>query len=150
MTKFKTVFRVNLRCAITALLMAVSIAPAAYAMPLGPDPGGGQTAREPGASPTQDLRSPDTRDAVRQALAHQARDLRSPDARDAARGTEISPVNRPSVPPLPSVETPSSGFQWDDAGIGAAVMLALLSVGTGTVLLVGRHRRRRGHPLATS
>jgi hypothetical protein len=145
-------FRVKMRSvAITALLVAASIAtPTAYAMPVAPDSGGGQTTGAPGVSSTQDLRSPYARDAARQALAQQVRDFRSPDARDAARGTEISRVEGPSAPRVPSVEAPSGGFQWGDAGIGAAVMLALLSLGAGAALLVGRHRRRRGHPLATS
>lgn len=39
---------------------------------------------------------------------------------------------------------PSShdGFQWDDAGIGAAVVLTLVGVGAGATLVI----RRRTHP----
>jgi hypothetical protein len=36
--------------------------------------------------------------------------------------------------------TSSGGFQWDDAGIGAAAMLALLGAG-GSVTLAARRRR---------
>lgn len=39
---------------------------------------------------------------------------------------------------------PSSGFDWGDAGIGAAGALALLGLGAGTVALVRRDRRE--HP----
>jgi hypothetical protein len=38
----------------------------------------------------------------------------------------------------------SQGFQWDDAGIGAAGALMLVSVGSGTMLV---RRRRTHHPL---
>jgi hypothetical protein len=38
----------------------------------------------------------------------------------------------------------SQGFQWDDAGIGAAGVLALVSVGTGAMIA---RRRRTHHPL---
>jgi hypothetical protein len=38
------------------------------------------------------------------------------------------------------------GFQWDDAGIGAAGILALLSV--GSVVIIAR-RRRTHHPLTS-
>jgi hypothetical protein len=65
----------------------------------------------------------------------------SPDAFDATS-------DRPPVQvPLPTVQvrdTPSSGFDWGDAGIGAAGMLALLSIAAGSTLLVSGLRRRRG------
>jgi hypothetical protein len=43
-----------------------------------------------------------------------------------------------------TVEVPSGGFDWGDAGIGAAGMLALFSIGAGSTLLVTNRRRRRG------
>ena len=107
---------------------------------------------------TQDLRSPDTRDAAAAAAAEHYQDLRSPDARDAARPSETrqysdlrSPdardAGRPPVQvPTPLVEireVPGNGFDWGDAGIGAAGLLALLSIAGGvTLLAVGRRRRR--------
>jgi hypothetical protein len=42
-----------------------------------------------------------------------------------------------------TVEVRSSGFDWEDAGLGAAGMLSLLGLGTGAVVF---GRRRRGHP----
>jgi hypothetical protein len=42
-----------------------------------------------------------------------------------------------------AAETPASGFQWGDAAIGAAAMLALLCLGTGVVLIGQRSRIRR-------
>jgi hypothetical protein len=90
----------------------------------------------------QDLRSPDARDAAIQAAKptpQVAQDLRSPDARDAGR---ISP---PVQQPVVEIrEVPSNGFDWGDAGIGAAGILAMLSIAAGFTLLVGSRRRRRG------
>jgi hypothetical protein len=116
------------------------------------------------ANPYQDLRSPDARDAAREAVGVSGpyQDLRSPDARDAAR--EAAPVSGPSQdlrspdardaardltrvvvsPPVVEVrEAPSGGFDWGDAGIGAAGMLGLFSIAAGSALLV-TNRRRRG------
>ena len=86
----------------------------------------------------QDLRSPDSRDAgavppsppTRRAF----RDLVSPDARDSAR--EFVTLPAPSPSPVEA-----RGFQWDDAGIGAGVVAALLAAGLAVLTL----RRRHGH-----
>jgi hypothetical protein len=43
-----------------------------------------------------------------------------------------------------TLEAPSGGFDWGDAGIGAAGMLALFSIGAGSTLLLTNRRRRRG------
>jgi hypothetical protein len=111
------------------------------------------------AAQGQDLRSPDTRDAAAAAQAQSYQDLRSPDARDAGRTPDIrvtqdlrSPdardAGRPPVEvPTPVVEireVPGSGFDWGDAGIGAAGMLALFSLAAGLALMVVGRRRRRG------
>jgi hypothetical protein len=85
----------------------------------------------------QDLRSPDTRDAAAAAQEQSYQDLRSPDARDAGR----TPVQVPT-PVVEIREVPGSGFDWGDAGIGAAGMLALFSIAAGVALTVGARRRR--------
>jgi hypothetical protein len=89
----------------------------------------------------QDLRSPDARDAAVQAAEtpQVAQDLRSPDARDA--GPASPPVQQPVVEIR---EVPSNGFDWGDAGIGAAGILAMFSIAAGFTLLVGSRRRRDG------
>ena len=105
----------------------------------------------------QDLRSPDARDAGRPAETRQYSDLRSPDARDAAQAGQVtqdlrSPdardAGRPPVEvPTPVVEireVPGNGFDWGDAGIGAAGLLALLSITGGVTLMALGRRRRRG------
>ena len=108
---------------------------------------------------TQDLRSPDARDAKTEPVTQVAQDLRSPDARDAAQAAKIevaqdlrSPdardAGRPEAPTPDTVveirEVPSSGFDWGDAGIGAAGILALLSIAGGLTLMVTTRRRRDG------
>ena len=97
-----------------------------------------------GAVASQDLRSPDARDAASAALRDAStysapRDLRSPDARDAARG-----VTRVTFAPAP-VQTSASDsgwFDWTSAALGAGV-LALLLIGAAGVTNGRRHLR--GH-----
>jgi hypothetical protein len=96
----------------------------------------------------QDLRSPDAKDASegRGLYADAAsgpyvleRGYGSPDAVDAAR--DLPPVQIPA--PVVATGEPSGGFDWGDAGIGAAGMLALFSIAAGSALmLTGRKRRR--------
>ncbi|HZN88868.1 MAG TPA: hypothetical protein VFB44_07825 [Thermoleophilaceae bacterium] len=43
---------------------------------------------------------------------------------------------------MTQVPEASPGFDWGDAGIGAAGMLALFSMAAGSALLVTGHRRR--------
>jgi len=107
----------------------------------------------------QDLRSPDARDAKTEPVTQVAQDLRSPDARDAAQAAKIevaqdlrSPDARDAgLPEAPTPDTvveireaPGSGFDWGDAGIGAAGILAMLSIAGGLALTVTSRRRRRG------
>jgi hypothetical protein len=84
----------------------------------------------------QDLRSPDARDAARQAVRpHQ--DLRSPDARDAA--TRVTPV-------VVRVAGPDSGLEWDSAAIGALAGAGLLISIAGGGVLIARRRPRAARP----
>ena len=46
--------------------------------------------------------------------------------------------------PVVEVRGPSGGFDWGDAGIGAAGMVALFSIAAGSALLRMERRRRRG------
>ena len=91
---------------------------------------------EPVTQVAQDLRSPDARDAAQAAKVEVAQDLRSPDARDAGR----SPVEVPT-PVVEIREVPSSGFDWGDAGIGAAGGIAVLAMLAG-LAQAATHRRR--------
>ena len=84
----------------------------------------------------QDLRSPDARDAAQAAKVEVAQDLRSPDARDAGLPEQAPPNTVVAIR-----EVPSSGFDWGDAGIGAAGILALLSIAGGLTLMATSRRR---------
>ena len=134
----------------TAAVMAVCAAPAS-------------------ATTYDDLRSPDAKDAAREAgaVTQTSQDLRSPDAKDAAasrglyeseRGPYVldrgygSPdavdVARDLPPvqiqaPVVAVTDSPSGFDWGDAGIGAAGMLGLFSIAAGLALMLTARRRRR-------
>jgi hypothetical protein len=113
----------------------------------------------------QDLRSPDARDAARDvppaSLGDQARTQSQPGPyTDSERKLVESPevqgmVARASreireTPPVVEVRgAPSGGFDWGDAGIGAAGMLALFSIAAGSALLLVGRKRRRGVHVAT-
>ena len=80
---------------------------------------------------SSDLRSPDTRDAglaAHTVTPAAAADLRSPDTRDAAR---IAHTTGSTV----VVEAGSQGFDWTDAGIGAAGGFAIALIVGGMLLL---------------
>lgn len=100
---------------------------------------------------TIDKVSPDARDAGRPAVI----DRVSPDARDAGR--PAPPVDRVSPDardngrrePAPVViEGPpvvaDDGFDWTDAGLGAAALVVLTSVGFGAAITVRTRRRPAG------
>jgi hypothetical protein len=93
----------------------------------------------------RDYGSPDALDAARQPAERGTyvlnRDYGSPDAADAARN--LPPVQTAVLEPR---DVSSGGFDWGDAGIGAAGMLALFSIAGGAALLLTG--RRRGHGIA--
>jgi hypothetical protein len=62
----------------------------------------------------------------------------SPDDRSVFRGTETPNV----VPVNVTVSSPSDGFQWADASLGAVSTLALVLL-MGAATLMVRHQRRR-------
>ena len=125
----------------------------------------------PSTSQGQDLRSPDAVDAAQHRGLYAQdrgpyvlnRDYGSPDALDAApqpadRGTYVlnrnygSPDAADAARDLPPVQTAvleprdvsSGGFDWGDAGIGAAGMLAIFSIAAGSALLLTGRKRRHG------
>lgn len=111
----------------TALAVAIALCAAAPAAAISPD---AIDAGDKGLpTVTQDMRSPDAVTpfaATTDLRARRDRYGRPTGGLAGARGVEVSP----------------SGFEWGDAGIGAAGMLAviLLAVGGG---VTGTHRRRR-------
>jgi hypothetical protein len=142
----------------TAALLAVCATPASAATyeQLRADgaSGSGEVAPPPSsiaagaAGGYQDLRSPDAVDAAAHRGLYETgkspyvlnRDYGSPDAVDAAR--DLPPVQVPA-PVVQVPDGPVGGFDWGDAGIGAAGMLALFSLAAGSALLVTSRRRRR-------
>jgi hypothetical protein len=90
----------------------------------------------------RDYGSPDALDAAPQPTGTDSyvlnRDYGSPDAVDAAR--DLPPVQIPVM----ARDVPSSGFDWGDAGIGAAGMLAIFSIAAGSALLLTGRKRRHG------
>ena len=129
----------RVKLAIGLVIAAVISPSAAYAIP---DPLAPVPVPHPQVSTTQDLRSPDARDAASAAKASPSQDLRSPDARDAAREVAVAPTESPRVSPKRPAPSLSDGFEWSDAAIGAAVMLALVGLAGGTLLLLSRSRQR--------
>jgi hypothetical protein len=134
-----------------ALAAALTVPVAAGAKPYqdlrSPDAREASTAQPPSSSIAQssgtayqDLRSPDAREAAQASEQVAYQDLRSPDARDAGREPTSTPVPAPVVEIR---EVPEPGFDWGDAGIGAAGILGMVSIAGGLLLLVGGRRRRR-------
>ncbi len=72
----------------------------------------------------------------------------------SARPDLDSPTAAPAPQPAPTVihlATPSGGFDWGDAGIGAGGTLALVTVAAGGAIAIGNRRgRRRTHQPATT
>ena len=48
-----------------------------------------------------------------------------------------------AAPPVVRIQVPASGFDWGDAGIGAAGGFALSMIGLGGALAVSQRRTRR-------
>jgi hypothetical protein len=63
---------------------------------------------------------------------------RTPDDSNTYRTARIPPT-------AVRVVTPGAGFHWDDAGIGAGGMLALIVIGLGGALTLTRWRNQRIH-----
>jgi hypothetical protein len=87
-------------------------------------------------SPSQDLRNADRRAPESPVPAQDLRnaDRRAPDAGDV----QVVPVE---VPATTTIEMPADGFDWGDAGIGAAGGLAVLAMLAG-LTMAATHRRR--------
>jgi hypothetical protein len=93
------------------------------------------------AAATQDLRSPDTRDAAQSAASPAPSvDLRSPDTRDAAGGRGVAESPSVVVVPVPHEVAGADGMDWADAGIGAGGALVLVATGLAGAVAIGRRR----------
>ena len=70
-----------------------------------------------------------------------------PDAADAAR--DLPPAQIPA-PVVEVRQSATNGFDWGDAGIGAAGMIALFSIAAGSALLLTTRRRQGSQTIARS
>jgi hypothetical protein len=122
---------------LTAALVIVAVATApASAMPIDPLTTGGPTT----ISPTDDLRTPDSREGVVTTTSTPV-DLRTPDGASGG-GTGSPDVTLVEVPQSP---VSGSGIEWDDAGLGAGIMLALALLGLAGFTVA---HRRHGSAIA--
>jgi hypothetical protein len=108
----------------------------------------------------RDYGSPDAADAARDlpsvlAGAHAGPGPYTDSERKLVESPEVQGMVRRAIgeirqtPTVIAVHDPSGGFDWGDAGIGAAGMLALFSIAAGSALLLSGRRRRRGVGVAT-
>jgi hypothetical protein len=119
--------------ALALATVAPSVATARYV----PDPP--PATSQPQAQPAVDLRSPNARDAANPA----ARAINAQGVRVAHElGARDSLTASPPPPLVITVPRPN-GFEWGDAGIGAAAGLALTMIALGGVLAVSRYRGHR-------
>ena len=95
------------------------------------------------------------RDASSQALAASSNGVAqvphqkaAPYARQDKQVVQSSQSQAPvsAVPPSAPAATPGGGFDWGDAGIGAAGGLAISVVGIGGALALSQRRTRRTRP----
>ena len=93
------------------------------------------------AGAQQDLRSPDTRDAAAATTQGPQQDMRSPDARDASQGRGTFSAPDVTVIKVSEPSISSNGFEWQDAAIGAGVLLGTIMLALAGTLAV---RRRHG------
>jgi hypothetical protein len=147
------------RIAAIAVAIAATSAPAASARPIDsqPSPEALPANPTPVAEASQDLRSPDTRDAAQgrgiyapmrpKDQAQPPQDLRSPDTRDFAdgRGTYNSPDVVVVKAPVSAPEPTATGIDWEDVGIGAGGLLAASLIALGGTLLVVQRRGAHAH-----
>jgi hypothetical protein len=139
------------RSAALGLALAALAASTASATPdLRSKAGTSSLAGTTSASPRQDLRGADARDAARQDKPRQ--DMRSADTRDYADGRGT--FNAPDVTVVKVTEPApaSAGIDWGDAGIGAGGMLGLSLLVLGSILAVvhRRHSAAAAQPAATA
>jgi hypothetical protein len=145
-----------LKSLVLGFVVAAFAAPAALAEPRGPGNDPQAAAATPaasaddralyrGTSPQLDpqfVGSPDDRNVYRGVEADAPLSVTlSP----AIRGEQVKTIDRPSFGPVsqPTVSvTTDDGFQWVDAGFGAASTLALVLLMGAAGLLI-RHQRRR-------
>jgi hypothetical protein len=108
----------------------------------------------------RDYGSPDAADAARDlpsapAVTHAGPGPYTDSERRLVESAEVQDLVRRAIsevretPTVTTVHVPSGGFDWGDAGIGAAGALALFSVVGGSALMLSGRKRRRAVGVAT-
>ncbi|MFZ1993376.1 MAG: hypothetical protein WAU75_04645 [Solirubrobacteraceae bacterium] len=129
--------------AVLILSLAAASAPAASARPIGPDVGVAANGQSSAAvRPNPDKQAVTGATANRTAAAAYSRQDKSmvpatSPSTTAPRTTKVS-----GLPPLVRLQAPGNGFDWGDAGIGAAGGVALSLIGLGGALAVSQRRTR--------
>jgi hypothetical protein len=99
----------------------------------------------------QDLRNADQRGAISHVLPTTGQDLRNADRRGPVvmAPSETTGVSLPAetIDGAPVIQVPVRGFDWGDAGIGAAGGLAVVML-VGAVALLSTQRRRHARVAA--
>jgi hypothetical protein len=131
--------RIN-RFVIATAAVGACIAWPSAAPAISPDASDAGDKGKPPLTQLDDLRSPDAADPMQTTV-----DKRSPDVRFGEPNGEQTPAVAPVRVRI--VEVPTSGFEWGDAGIGAAAMLAVVLIGLGAAMATA-HRRGRHAPTA--
>jgi hypothetical protein len=131
--------RIN-RLTLAAAAVGACVAWPSAAPAISPDAIDAGDKDKPQLTQRDDLRSPDATYPMETTI-----DKRSPDVRFGQPNGEPAPTVGPVRVRI--VEVPSSGFEWGDAGIGAAGMLALVLLGVGAAM-ANSHRRERRFPTA--
>jgi hypothetical protein len=70
-------------------------------------------------------------------------DLNANGSNVPAGAASMQTTSQPTPPTIVHVTAPNGGFDWGDAGIGAAGGIALSMVGVGGALVVSQRRTRR-------
>jgi hypothetical protein len=77
------------------------------------------------------------------AAATPYQDLRSADARDAARTSTLNSRSTPSAPQTVVIQPASTSFDWESAAVGAGAAIGLSAISIGGMVGL-RHRRAAG------
>lgn len=118
-----------------ARVTAIALTAGAVAAPVA-------SAYPPGGVPSQPAAA--SNNSVAHVKQHKAAAYTRQDKQLVPSSPSQAPVN--AVPPSAPAATPIEGFDWGDAGIGAAGGLAISVVGIGGALALSQRRTRRTRP----
>ena len=136
--------RATIACALACVLVAPATSSAQH------DRAAVATSSLAGTTSPQNVRAEAATSSLAGTTSSPSQDLRSTDTRDAAvgRGTFSTPDVTVVKLPQPAPVQFNAGIDWRDAGIGAGMLgLAVLGLAGATAIL---HRRRRGPHTATA